>query len=537
MDDAPGMTQADLESLARARALREAGRLEEAEAVAGALLLAHPDAVAVAKECGHIALWQRNWAVAVRCWQEVQRLDPDDFDGLFHEARALADSGQTETADERYRKLILRNPDSFWAHHDYARAAMVTRQWDVALERWRRLQALFANEPAGYVGEIEALRAAGELDAAQLRLSQFAERFPDDVAAASEQAELALQRHDRVAALAAMGRLVALPGQAQARLGPPIVGTILSHDPLIVHAATYHVGDLVRSVMRLYGDVRSPVYFLLNSNMSLVFNNHLREQIVRELVEIGAAFADARVTFLANDVEELLLAQSILACDCRLISNNAFVDTAIFTIRPDAEKRFDAIYNARYLPYKRHELARLVPNLCLVTADVTADLVDTIRAALPLATVVGRHVSPEEVVDLVNASRCSLCLSAAEGAMYASIESLLCGVPIVTTRSIGGRDWFFSNDVVVYVDDDPAAVALAVDALGARAIDPAFIRRGALERIRRERLAFFDIVDGIYASHGQPQRRFAVEFETLFHDKMNYRNRLLSELLFDPTQR
>jgi hypothetical protein len=120
--------------------------------------------------------------------------------------------------------------------------------------------------------------------------------------------------------------------------------------------------------------------------------------------------------------------------------------------------------------------------------------------------------------------------------MYASIESLLCGVPIVTTRSVGGRDWFFGNDVVVYVDDDPEAVASAVTGLGARAIDPEFIRRGALERVRRERLAFFDIVDGIYEAQGQPQRRFAVEFAALFHDKMNYRNRQLSELLFDPAQ-
>lgn len=46
--------------------------------------------------------------------------------------------------------------------------------------------------------------------------------------------------------------------------------------------------------------------------------------------------------------------------------------------------------------------------------------------------------------------------------MFASMEYLLCGLPIVSTPSIGGRDVFFDKDYVEIVEPDPHAVKEAV---------------------------------------------------------------------------
>lgn len=61
-----------------------------------------------------------------------------------------------------------------------------------------------------------------------------------------------------------------------------------------------------------------------------------------------------------------------------------------------------------------------------------------------------------KVNTIVNKSKCSLALSKKEGAVFAVIESLLAGVPVVTTKSKGGLDFFFSaeNSLMVEANAD-----------------------------------------------------------------------------------
>ena len=47
--------------------------------------------------------------------------------------------------------------------------------------------------------------------------------------------------------------------------------------------------------------------------------------------------------------------------------------------------------------------------------------------------------------------------------MQAAIEYLLCGLPVVSTRSIGGRDRYLMPPFCRLVADDPDRVAAAVD--------------------------------------------------------------------------
>jgi hypothetical protein len=49
-------------------------------------------------------------------------------------------------------------------------------------------------------------------------------------------------------------------------------------------------------------------------------------------------------------------------------NQNALVDKRIFRPLPGVAKRFDAVYDARLTPYRRHRLAAEVPNLALLHA-------------------------------------------------------------------------------------------------------------------------------------------------------------------------
>jgi len=105
--------------------------------------------------------------------------------------------------------------------------------------------------------------------------------------------------------------------------------------------------------------------------------------------------------------------------------------------------------------------------------------------------------SPQRVNEHYARSRVGLCLSKEEGTMRVSAEYLLAGLPLVSTRSKGGRDFFFDSDYCLVVDDDPHPVAEAVGTLVKRNIPRHYVRERTLEKIHRERERFAKIVDGL----------------------------------------
>ena len=52
-------------------------------------------------------------------------------------------------------------------------------------------------------------------------------------------------------------------------------------------------------------------------------------------------------------------------------------------------------------------------------------------------------MNDEEVNNFLNQCKVGIILSEVEGANYASIQYLLAGLPVVSTKSKGGRDVFF----------------------------------------------------------------------------------------------
>ncbi|MFI4973432.1 MAG: hypothetical protein ACHP84_02710 [Caulobacterales bacterium] len=177
-------------------------------------------------------------------------------------------------------------------------------------------------------------------------------------------------------------------------------------------------------------------------------------------------------------------------------NHNALVDERRFAPDLDAAKTYNAVYTARLVPFKRHELAVKVPRLAVITHGFEVDdayAIERIAAFDDLKFInyeagKGFHrLVPDEVREILVASRCGLALSAVEGPMYASVEYLLCGLPVVTTSSLGGRDEFFHADYVETVDPTPEAVEGGVGRILARTPDPMSIRRRTLELFKPHR--------------------------------------------------
>jgi glycosyltransferase involved in cell wall biosynthesis len=203
-----------------------------------------------------------------------------------------------------------------------------------------------------------------------------------------------------------------------------------------------------------------------------------------------------RVVMLCNELftVDLFRAQGVEAIFC---SHNCFVNENFFTIDENAVKKYDAIYNAAMAPYKRHRLASKIKSLALITyrygGTHASDYEKEVQSALAHATWLvdarkdSQKASATDVARHYNQTRVGLCLSRAEGAMFASIEYLLCGLPVVTTRSLGGRDVFFDPEYVETVEDNPEAVHQGVLNLLARAPSAGFIRARTLQKMEEHR--------------------------------------------------
>lgn len=221
------------------------------------------------------------------------------------------------------------------------------------------------------------------------------------------------------------------------------------------------------------------------------------EPFVRDLAEVRRRAPQLNVTVLANSPTEV---ETLSGFGIRtvLCHQNAFLDESLYKIIPGVEKRFDALYIARITPFKRHRLAAQVESLELIGdySEKEQLYVEATLAELRHARWV-RGVPARRIYRHINRARCGLCLSAEEGAMFVSAEYLLCGIPIVNTANIGGRDFLFPEFAVKTVADAPEAVAAAVAEWKNAAPPPEDIRRAVLENMRIHRAILLKMLNEI----------------------------------------
>ncbi len=237
-----------------------------------------------------------------------------------------------------------------------------------------------------------------------------------------------------------------------------------------------------------------------------------------ELARIATAYlADHplhRLTLLCNTPREaqLMSARGFAAVT---INHNCLIDDAIFSPMPEVQPIYDAVYNGRLTSDKRPELAREIEKLALVyytfgsSAAEFHALHEGLRALMPTARFVNeltpngcQWLSAADVNKVYAQSRVGLCLSAVEGAMRASIEYLFAGLSVVSTPSLGGRDYFFDEEFCIIAEPDPRSIREAVDALVARNVPRDYVRKKTLARVDLDRRRYINLVQGLIDEAG-----------------------------------
>jgi len=180
-----------------------------------------------------------------------------------------------------------------------------------------------------------------------------------------------------------------------------------------------------------------------------------------------------------------------------VINHNAWLDeNLVMKVLPDVEKVYDAIYVARLSAFKRHELAKNVSNLALVAGINHGNPVNDLLP--PYSYKNDLPLSASEVCEKINQSRCGLLLSAMEGACFSSSEYLLCGIPVVSTKCLGGREVWYNDYNSKVVDADVKKISDAVEYFIETPLDPYKIRNDHITQAEGYRNKFIDAIGQIF---------------------------------------
>jgi hypothetical protein len=292
---------------------------------------------------------------------------------------------------------------------------------------------------------------------------------------------------------------------------------LLHASPVVLYAASWAVYEPVSALRAVLEAIpQRAVHLLVSNSWTLESPDSLRTYLSL-LRRNTKQFEHVTLTpCCSNDGEaSALRAEGFTPLVCH---HNALIRHDFFTPIAGRQLVYDAIYDARWADYKRHHLAGSIRSLALIATpskgDSTIAYYQKALAAVGHATWISgpwrsnyRWLSPQEVNTVYNQARVGLCLSSAEGGMYASIQYLLAGLPVVTTRSLGGRDEFFDPAFVRWVDDDADAVADAVAELISFDLDPAAIRDATIRKVGPHRHRLLEWMRRtIEAGGGEPGR-------------------------------
>ncbi len=290
-----------------------------------------------------------------------------------------------------------------------------------------------------------------------------------------------------------------------------IPAAVLNADPLISYSGIVPHAPLGLASLCGTTFVARHAWFLLSPTWTIEAGevaDALRSQAVRH----RKANRHHRLIFICNTPEETAMMQHRGEAAFHY-NKTANVLQSRFRPLYGARASYDAIYNAQLVPWKRHELSLDIERCAFLfyrdgsraDAHATQTAIMERHAAKPGHVFLnpldenGRplRLSARKVNRYLNKAAVGLCLSETEGAMFASTEYMLAGLPIVSTPSRGGRHVYFDAEFCWTVPADPSSIATAVYELRDRRISRSYIRNKTLRRLDADRERFLSLINAI----------------------------------------
>lgn len=223
------------------------------------------------------------------------------------------------------------------------------------------------------------------------------------------------------------------------------------------------------------------------------------ELILKGYAQFQKEFPNIRVIWMLADDSEYL---GFKQFDTIFFNRNATINPDKWFINND-EPELDCIHNAVLYEYKRHELTfdlpytigviyytRLANELRYIRekdVEYANNLLEKMKQQKNLVMLNGidnyRFLNRGEVCSWYNKAKCGLVLSDIEGINLTSVEYLLSGLPVVSTKNLGGRDFFLKNNPYAITDLKPNEISYGIKYFIENKYDKEEIRKYTKNRI------------------------------------------------------
>ncbi len=291
-------------------------------------------------------------------------------------------------------------------------------------------------------------------------------------------------------------------------------------------------GDFLKYQDRFFNAMKNKkkVYVLFQLGWAPAAEESLK-QIENNLNILKNKFHMVEFVFMINDRNDALYFDKydLKTFFCH---QNAFIDEARITPIKQKKKEFEAVYLARVTPFKRHRLSRKLLKVLYIgdykktESSYAKEVMQLLNVKLWL-----RKVRYYQLSRYLSKAMVGLCLSRIEGAMFASTEYQLAGLPVVSTRSEGGREALFNNKYCTVVEEDENKIEAEVMRFIIRDYDPGEVRKSVLKKMIRHREIFIDYINDIYIKEGIPFNRKR-SWRAMFVHKWGLRSFVVSPKFF-----
>jgi len=167
------------------------------------------------------------------------------------------------------------------------------------------------------------------------------------------------------------------------------------------------------------------------------------------------------VTILANSIDEDLFYKrhKLNSIYC---NQNCWLDASIFNIM-SIKKEYDLVINANNSEWKNHHMLAEI-NKKYKTLFITYNTSNNdLQRYNP--TCILNEIRTYRVVEELNKCRIGLALSTKEGSCYASTEYLLCGLPVISVKSAGGRQVWYDKHNSIVINPDGLELDKAIESM------------------------------------------------------------------------
>jgi tetratricopeptide (TPR) repeat protein len=166
--------------LGQAEALRELGRIADAEAVLTEATEKFPPDEWLAVSLARTAAAGADWDEALRRWETAIRYFPNNPSSHVGKAETLSSLGRLDEAEAVLCVAAKRFVDDPLLTQAQATIALRRGNWEEAITHWSRGRDKFPRAPAFFVGLGQAFMGAGRMDDAEALSADAFARFPDD---------------------------------------------------------------------------------------------------------------------------------------------------------------------------------------------------------------------------------------------------------------------------------------------------------------------------------------------------------------------